>query len=46
MSELKKDPLVQKLVDSYGDWFIDSPEDARAMTGKLYPFETDRKSVV
>lgn len=40
MSELRKDPLVQKLVDSYGDWFIDNPEDARAMTGKLYPFET------
>ncbi|HZK10472.1 MAG TPA: FAD-dependent oxidoreductase [Clostridia bacterium] len=37
---MKKDPLVQKLVDSYGDWFIDSPQDARAMTGELYPFET------
>ena len=39
MSRLKKDPLVEELVDSYGDWFIDKPEDARAMTGELYPFE-------
>ncbi|HZJ68656.1 MAG TPA: NAD(P)/FAD-dependent oxidoreductase [Candidatus Eisenbacteria bacterium] len=36
---MKKDPLVEELVDSYGDWFIDKPEDARAMTGELYPFE-------
>lgn len=40
MSELKKDPLVQELVDSYGDWFLEHPEDAKGMTGKLYPFKT------
>jgi len=40
MSELKKDALVQKLVDSYGDWFLEHPEDAKGMTGNLYPFET------
>lgn len=39
MSNLKTDNLVQKLVDSYGNWFIEHPEDARKITGKLYPFE-------
>lgn len=39
MSGLKKDELVQQLVDSYGDWFLKNPEDARSITGKLYPFK-------
>ena len=38
MKNLKKDPLVQDLVDSYGDWFLEHPEDAKKMTDKLYPF--------
>lgn len=39
MSNLKTDSLVEKLVDTYGDWFIEHPEDARGITGELYPFD-------
>ncbi|MBP7320383.1 MAG: enoate reductase, partial [Lachnospiraceae bacterium] len=39
MSKNDVDGLVQNLVDSYGDWFVQHPEDAREITGKLYPYE-------
>jgi len=39
MSKQKTDKVVQKLVDSYGDWFLNTPEDAKKITGDLYPFE-------
>lgn len=37
---MKKDKVVSKLVDSYGDWFCDAEilESGR-MTGKLHPYE-------
>jgi len=38
MSNLKTDKLVSELVDSYGDWFKKTPEDAKKITGDLYPF--------
>lgn len=39
MNKNDVDGLVQNLVDSYGDWFVEHPEDAREITGKLYPYE-------
>jgi 2-enoate reductase len=38
MGNLKTDELVTKLVNSYGDWFKKTPEDAKRITGDLYPF--------
>jgi len=39
MNKNEVNGLVQTLVDSYGDWFMDHPEDARSITGNLYPYE-------
>ena len=36
-----KDKLVQTLVDSYGDWFLDASKRERGqMTSALYPYDT------
>lgn len=39
MNKNEVNGLVQTLVDSYGDWFMEHPEDARTITGNLYPYE-------